>query len=461
MAPSVKSKYPLLIYFIGFLSYLLLSIIYVKERVIMPDTAFQLFSILKTNGFAIQIQRFGAALVQIFPLIGLKLNLSLSTIVYLYSIAYPLVYVLIFGFIVFVFRDQKIAFSFFLFHFLITTHSFYWFQCELILGVSLVLFYFSFITFSKTHELPRFQFYVFNILLLLTLVFIHPLVLIPLSFYFFYGFLTQDLNNQKQEFVSILILIILYVLKSLFFSNYYDSAALENVKNVFKLFPQYLYGVSARNFIHYLITNYYFLFLFFPISIRLYIKRRLVPLGLLIFYFIGTIILINACYINGADQFYLEGQYSITTVFVSTILAREFEFLKHKFFPFFLFLILVMFIYRIVDNSSVYRYRIDQYRSLLSTIRPKAMIKSSDAIKSTLKMTWGSSYEIWLLSTLERGRSSSLIILDNPNQFDWTLNRNDIFLTNWEVFDYKDLNSKYFIFGDSTLYTKYQFVKSN
>lgn len=34
-------------------------------------------------------------------------------------------------------------------------------------------------------------------------------------------------------------------------------------------------------------------------------------------------------------------------------------------------------------------------------------------------MTWSSSYEFWLLSTIEEGVSRSIIIEEKENEFDW------------------------------------------
>ena len=65
-----------------------LSIQFAEERIAFGDAAYQLFSILRTKDFAIQVMRFGACCTQIFPLAGSWLHLDLESIMYLYSISF-------------------------------------------------------------------------------------------------------------------------------------------------------------------------------------------------------------------------------------------------------------------------------------------------------------------------------------------------------------------------------------
>ena len=63
---------------------IVLSVLFYKERTIMFDTAFQLFQILRNDNFAIQVNRFGSAITQAFPLYTSRLNFSLETITIIY-----------------------------------------------------------------------------------------------------------------------------------------------------------------------------------------------------------------------------------------------------------------------------------------------------------------------------------------------------------------------------------------
>jgi hypothetical protein len=69
-------------------------------------------------------------------------------------------------------------------------------------------------------------------------------------------------------------------------------------------------------------------------------------------------------------------------------------------------------------------------------------------------MSWGASYECWLLSTMLKGESHSLIIEETPGEFDWAISEKASFITKWGVFKYSDLNPKYFKFSQTNSYTK-------
>src|SRR5688572_1150130 len=88
------------LYLLGFLGYagaLILSLAFYEERTAFGDIAFHLFEIIRKDGFAIQNHRFGAILTEVFPVVGLKLGLSLSAIMKLYSSGYVLFYLLCYG----------------------------------------------------------------------------------------------------------------------------------------------------------------------------------------------------------------------------------------------------------------------------------------------------------------------------------------------------------------------------
>jgi hypothetical protein len=85
-----------------------LSIQFAEERIAFGDAAYQLFSILRTKDFAIQVMRFGACCTQFFPLAGSWLHLDLKSIMYLYSMSFEIVPFLIF-FVVVLFQQYSIG----------------------------------------------------------------------------------------------------------------------------------------------------------------------------------------------------------------------------------------------------------------------------------------------------------------------------------------------------------------
>jgi hypothetical protein len=422
----------------------------------MPDMAFQLFSIIKDAKLAIQINRYGAAMTQIFPLIGLKLNLSLKTIAILYSISFPIVYLILFCFINFVLKQPKIGFIYFLFHFLINTHSFYWPQCELIQGASLLLVYLAYLEYYFDKKQFNYLFWILSIAQILLIIYTYPLLIVP--FIFSVGFLYLNRKNQWEIYLSqICIFSSIFIIKNLFLKNYYDSGALSGLKNFKTIFPNYFTTVSNQNFLNYLIKDYYLLIPIFLISNFYYyfvFNQKKIVFWINAF-FLGLILLINVSYQQGAEQFYLEGQYSILCIIVGfPFVYLIFNIFKLKFKSFFIAAILMFFVFRISNSHSIYTKRIELYRSFISKFdSEKIILKSSiTEYQKTLKFIWGSAYEIWLLSTIENKKTSSIILKNNPEDIHWAMKKNKSFFTEYEIIDYAKLNPSYFVLKDTNLY---------
>jgi hypothetical protein len=73
----------------------------------------------------------------------------------------------------------------------------------------------------------------------------------------------------------------------------------------------------------------------------------------------------------------------------------------------------------------------------------------------TLIMSWGSSFEFWLLSSLRNPDAPRSIVIDeDPARFDWTLSNNTAFFTEWGIYPYADLPKRYFNFTDIGYYQK-------
>ncbi|MBZ0100104.1 MAG: hypothetical protein K8F30_13555, partial [Taibaiella sp.] len=98
-----------------------------------------------------------------------------------------------------------------------------------------------------------------------------------------------------------------------------------------------------------------------------------------------------------------------------------------------------------------YRGRIDWFRGYMDKYRnEKMMVNMYDKPQETIIMEWASPYEFWLLSTLERDTTASIIIHKNVEEIGWAWENYRAFVTTWGVYPYKDLNPRYFKFRDTT-----------
>ena len=424
----------------------------------MPDASFQLFYILKNNGLAIQIQRFGAAMTQVFPYLSSLWGCDLDTVAKAYSLSFPIIYIILGGIILLFYGNTRIGIVYFLFHFLINTHSFFWMQCELIQAVSLFMVWIAFLEHHLQKNSHNFLFWIVNVSFIITLVYFYPLLILLLGYTFLFLFSDALFRRNGPMMWSAGLYVCIFGIKNIFFKNYYDSGSMSQLKNVIELFPNYLSQHSFHQFGQLIIHDYYgFIILFLVVVHRYYRDRKWAYLSLFLVFFLGILFLINICFAHGAEPFYLEGQYALLAIVLGFPLAYHIlPNWNFRFILFFLCSILILFLYRIVHVQPIYHERVDMYNHLIDSYRgQKVLIHEHEGHRQKLKMTWGSSYEVWLLSTLEEKTSSSIMIHNNPSSFDWAMHDHHSFFTCWEVIPYRDLNPRYFVFRDTSAYQKF------
>lgn len=435
---------------IAYITLLILSIIYYEQRTVIFDMSFQLFSVLKDNSFAIQINRFGAVVTQIFPLMASRAGLSLNNVALIYSTAFVIYYFAVFLFILLVLKNTKTALVLLLFNTMIVTHSFFWIQCELLQGIAFTLLFIAFVENQLKSGKVSLLFQAFSPLFLFTIVFFYPLL--PFVLLFALAYLSQHYQSQKKSLLSIGVsYIFLYLVKILFFKTAYDSTSMNGVKNFITKFPNYFNLQSNKSFMEWLIKDYYAIIIFSAIVIAFYLwKRNFIKLLLFAGSSLFLVLLINVCYFYGQDQFYLEPQYSILPIFISYPLVYDiFPKFKSKKIPVFIVasVVLLSFI-RIINTARLYTERLNWDKNILKSTTGKIILKEKDVPMNLLKLSWGSSYEFWLLSTMENKQSRSIIIEQTTGEFDAENNRKS-FITKYGAFDYNQLNKKYFIFNDT------------
>ncbi|MFM2224689.1 MAG: hypothetical protein RJA07_891 [Bacteroidota bacterium] len=451
--------------FLGFILYFILialSIVFFKERTVMFDTSFQLFQILRNNDFAIQVNRFGSAITQAFPLYASRLNLSLENIAIIYSMGYNVFYFASFLIVLLVFKNAKMAWVNLLFTIGITTHTFYWIQCELVQGVIFTIIYLAYIEYVLQQQKINYWFYILSPLFLITIVFFHPLL--PFVLLFGIAFLFLQYRVQfKLLFVVIIAFVVLYFIKSIFLKTDYDSSAMGGLNNFKWLFPNYFTIQANKNFIHYCLHDYYFIPLIFSVVVAFYFyKKSFLKLILFGSFFFGYLLIVNVSHQGGGDQFYLESQYLMLMIFLSMPLL--YDVLPNISSPIitrsFLIVILLVGVIRIYNTHFQYTKRLNWYQNTIAQTNmlpnKKVVLKQAHVPMNKIILSWGSAYEFWLLSTIEQHKSMSIIIAEKEAEFDDFVNNNSVFIGKWERINYSEFNNKNcFIFNDNSFYSTY------
>ena len=445
---------------ITYFSLLVLSLYYYKERTIFTDIAFHLYYLLKDGDYAIQNFRFVSFFTQSFPLLGQKLDLDLKLVMQLYSAGFIVFYAAAFFLLNNLLRLKNYALCMLLFSTLMVTHTFYWMQSELPQGLSLMILYFGLIDYENKNNKIRDKsmwFVPIKAVVLFILFFSHPLIIFP--FLFAVAFFAIKEKPRESKYVREgLTFLTLYLLKAKFFKTAYDSQSVEGLSNFKSYFPNYIDLVSNQKFMEYLISDYYLFLLGFVVAITYYIiKSRRIKLLILSSSLFGYLLLVNVSYPEGAEQFYIENLYLPLSLFV--IIPLVFDVLpnfKGRFVLPFLVTFMMLRVGHIAMEGKDYTQRLDYLAQILdetgSLNSTKLIIPQCIEHKKSLWMTWATSYEFWLQSTLNSGESRSLIITENPDDYSWTLPANTKFITPWDTPEYETLPNRYFNFRDSTPY---------
>ena len=444
----------------GIGTYLILAffaLFFYLERTAFVDISFHLFYILKDGTYTIQNNRFGSIFTQIFPLIGSKVGLSLTSIMKLYSVGFVLYYSIIFLIITRLLRSNRFGVLMVLLSTVMVTDTFYWIQSELPQGLAFMVLYFALIYSTLKNQLvQKWYFYPIQYAFLIFLVFFHPLLAIPFIFCSLFVFI--HFKNIGYLFKSgLLFYLIILIIKSLFFKTAYDSNAMGGLSNFVRLFPNYFSIPSNIQFLLDLAQKYYILSAMLVFMIYMYNKtKQYIKMGLMVSFFIGYTLLVNVSYPEGASDFYIENLHLPLSIFVIMPLVFDFPKLSASKILAFLSLIVLVRVSHIAVNHTIYTQRIKLLQNYLNETYSednKKIVTSEDHFPmDTLIMSWATPYEIWLLSTTQLGETRSIMITDNVKEVEWTAGSRDKFVTKWGAFHYSELPKQYFILNDTSTY---------
>ncbi|WMX14904.1 hypothetical protein [Aureispira sp. CCB-E] len=447
------------LFWLGVFSYAtlaLLAIVFYKERTIFCDVAFRFFAIIKADDYAIQANRFGSYFTQSFLYLSQAIGLPLKYVMINYSLGFVIYKALGFFICLNVLKKPKFAQTILLVDLLIVSETFYWIQSELVESLTFLIFYFAFLQYSAERKV-----HVLRLLLLLgmliTAVFFHPLSFINITFLSLFLFLSTDHRNfKKYILIAFPIMLGILAVKTLYFKTTYDTNASSGINNFVRFFPDYISIKSNRHFGHHLLTDYYFLPILWVIVLGYYAQKRFKMKFFLLFFFVlGYLLLINVSQPEGHIIFHMESFYMPLSLFISLAFVQDIlPLLASKKAITLLTFIVVCRLIHIGFQHEKFSKPLEWKQALLKETahleNKKLAIYYKDAPEN-LMLTWGSSYEFWMLSTIETGVARSIIIYDNPNTMTpGRMHLKNVFLSQWGGSAYNDLPKAYFPFQDST-----------
>lgn len=444
---------------VGILVYIILlvySILFFKERIILLDNSLYLFNMVEYDNFVIHHNRFITIFTQLLPLIGIKLLLPLKAVMILNSLSYMLLPVTCYLLSGFFYKNYKIALSLLLVNTLFITHTFYWGLSELIQGLCLMVFVFSIMLQSA--DATKRKLWLDVILLLLavpTVVFAHPLIIIPFTFSIVYFLIHRDIKfHRVQGLLTCILFAGAYTVKRLYFTDGYDAQSMEMKNNIKNLFPNYFDTYSNIRFV----KNWFRIYYWIPISVAIVLavvayKKQWLKFLFLLSAFVGFILLVNVSYPTGGTlEFYIENLYMPLSLILALPLVYDVlpKLNKYNLSVILILLICTTGLVRIFIWHRAYDGRVDWIRGYYTQHQDqKIVVDNSVAPANTMLMTWASPYEFWLLSTLETGKTASINIAENIEDYRWAQFEKKSFLATWGIYEYGTLNERYFNFTDT------------
>lgn len=451
--PSSFSVFAYRIGLVGYAVLLALAVVFYKERIVFLDAAFAVFHMVKDGDFAIQIYRVGDGFARLLPHLAYKSGLSLHAICLCYSVGFTLFLALCYWVCGTWLKRPVWALIILLMNVLFVAHSFYWPTAQVPQGIALLMVVcalFDNRPFATVSVMQRGT----AAILLLIVAFFHPLLVICVAWMIvWFALRGQSPFCRKAIWFIAGVLIVAVVVKMLFFRVPYERHSASGLKNFIRLFPDYWNTYTNRQFLHRLFTIYYWMPVVLVVVAATYVVRK--QYRLLVWYastILGYIFLVNTMYPNAdTPAFYLEVLYLPVGLFMGLPLVFDaLPGITHRYATVLMALIVVTGCWRIYDAHDLYTQRLQWQRNFLQQYGHRKMIvdtRSTDT--SLLQMTWGTPYEFWLLSTMEQGRSASIIIDNKPGDRQWTSEKRTHLVVNWNIFPYGELNPKYFRFTDT------------
>ena len=452
-----------------------LSLVFWRERTMILDAAFQSFYVINKESLFIVVDRFGAAFVQSFPLLTAKLGLPLSVVLMSYSLSFVLFHWLAFFICDKVLKIKTLALGIVLWYMLMTAHTFYWAQNEVIQGISLTFVYFALLMNRGEFQKLRWWEYPLSIGLVFTFVYFHPLITFSFSFlwtYFFIQKMTPLSKNQKSAVNSepnlsfgllgwsVLSFVVANFSKFYITGvNFYDKGAFERLsEHIKRPLSELLTGASQRLFWGHCFDDFALVLPFLIGIIGFYIwKKAFLKLSFFVVSTLGFIFIIATSYFDSKDWFYLESQYlslavMLTVPFIFDVLPS----IKNvKWAVSIIGFILIFKVLYIFNTHKPYTQRLNYLSQLLDKTRhfegTKFFTNNDDIDEKTLLMYWGSAYEtLYISATQSPDSTRSLYIASEPKETMWITGGKKNFFTIFDNIEYGKANKRYFNFQDTT-----------
>ncbi len=435
-----------------FFALFVFSFLFYKERHAF-DAAHYLFEIITRKGFFIAHGRIIGFVSQVLPVIGVYAGASLRSVMWLYSAGDVLWYYILFLVAAYVVKSQASIISVLLIVCLTVKFSFYCPVTELLQGMALLP-----LLYELLIRIKRFQFHLLPILLVV-IIFSHPLLSILVGFVIAYFILQQkDIWFSKQNIFLISSFILITAAKFLLLDKYDYQKSFYPV-----VFDDYsnLNNITDFDFIISFFSVYFkenfLVVIFWMVTLALLLKNK--KLKQMLFVFLSPVlflILIVITHRFTAITNYSERMLLPFAGMVIIPFSLSYQEIKStlpkRMVTIIITAVLIFRLWIIYDAAFPYAKRVAQLETLIHQAheqnRSKCIVDERNLEYLPYAMTgWSYSLESILLSSLVSKDSSVTIALreEQYNHFEKkNLAANQIYKTQDSIINSNVLNKKYF-----------------
>ncbi len=429
--------------------YLLFCLLFYQERTLFLDGAFQLFHLVNEQAVQVYHYRFVTALPQLLPYLAVKLQSPLSGVMLLYSLSYGLFFLSVFWMVFQRWKNEALGWTLIFYLALLGLDTFYHIQSEYYLGIALLVLVFALVL--RHPDLPWRVFPLLG-LLLVTIAFAHKLTFVFFLFLWGYFGLQFSTLRHRRYLVLLLFMGAIVVVKSVFFTNWYEVMKQEDFNRHLEAYWPHLHTLPAhRLFLKRLLHHYGLWALFLGLVSVFYLyRRRILKLVWVWGTAVGYLLLYHVADPMSPYRFYAEVSYLPLALLVAVPLF--FEVLPQygvRWWGWVLAGVLVWRLWAIGANHQTFERRTQWALQQLSSLPPDEycglVLPKEGTPTDTLIMEWGLPFSTLLKTSLLHPDSArSLLVTDNWQRFQKHRQDSLHLLTPFKPIPKADLNPSYF-----------------
>jgi hypothetical protein len=444
---------------------LLGAIFFYQERIIFSDAAWVVYNIINKKELFIIEHRYGAFISQIFPLIGTYLDLSLSTILLLYSISFTIFYLSAALFLHWI-KQYSLSILLGFYYTICCTSAYYWTNNEVHQAIAWLMIFLGSTINNEERTRNKLLSYGLFCLLAFLAIFTHPLILFSSSF--LWGFLYFEKKEafavNKNFWIYTLILVVVLSIKLYTSQNgWYDGDKISNIKSAtWGKISAAIRSFTAKEFLHNLVYEYWQMTLIILTSYYILITSKRVALTLwMTTYLMLFFISICLTYPDKTVHFYIESEWMSISIIACFAFIRIVLPALHNKLSFVLLLsVFSLRLYAIAIAASPFEKRLYELKSVVSKHQHNRetkiiYINRNEQLDNELMMSWALPIETLLISNLSDKKSSVTAILMSEEEYHHRKIKDlakDIMIEPFGILDLEKINKNYFQIDTFTRY---------